>query len=525
MGAVAGVEYTTGAGPPLRGGDPCGPGGLPDRSRELARGAERQHVKPAARRWALVLGVGLLVVVLGGGRWLALETAERAWATTIPGGSAYVAERDFARLVSGLLLLTAVTWATANLLFVYRSIGSMQLSRRLGDLEIVEAVPQQFLLAGTIGCGLVGGFLLTLGTGDWWMYAALSSRAPLFGVADPVLNRDLGFYVARLPWTERLRAFAVLAVSATTAVVALLYVGIGWLRFRRWLPYANALASAQRRLEGIAFGTPAPMERAPRGFAGPEAAVAVLPIWDAARIMATTAARPDLGGGRATPVSAALAAHSLAGRPTWVVAFRPALDSGLAPRQPPDWAALHRGQGARARAPMAAMEDDSVLEFAAGATRDSTTWFGPHFDEFVVASPDTWPAFRQSGVALSAWWRRIALAWALQSPALARRETDGLVLLWRRDVLARLRQLAPFATFDEPVPVVTDSILWWVTYGYLDAEAFPIARPVDIDGRWLRYSRAALVVTVSATTGDTRFHLAPGADSVAAAWATLLTPP
>ena len=593
-------------------------------------------MKPAARRWALVLGVGLLVVVLGGGRWLALETAERAWATTIPGGSAYVAERDFARLVSGLLLLTAVTWATANLLFVYRSIGSMQLSRRLGDLEIVEAVPQQFLLAGTIGCGLVGGFLLTLGTGDWWMYAALSSRAPLFGVADPVLNRDLGFYVARLPWTERLRAFAVLAVSATTAVVALLYVGIGWLRFRRWLPYANAharahlglllgllaitlvwgalldpaetvaglhgtlsqraldlrlpaapivaafgvaaagaslvwglrerpllvvsawgalcaaeligftvipgplpppgshealapladtaLASAQRRLEGIAFGTPAPMERAPRGFAGPEAAVAVLPIWDAARIMATTAARPDLGGGRATPVSAALAAHSLAGRPTWVVAFRPALDSGLAPRRPPDWAALHRGPGARARAPLAAVEDDSVLEFAAGATRDSTTWFGPHFDEFVVASPDTWPAFRQSGVALSAWWRRIALAWALQSPALARRETDGLVLLWRRDVLARLRQLAPFATFDEPVPVVTDSILWWVTYGYLDAEAFPIARPVDIDGRWLRYSRAALVVTVSATTGDTRFHLAPGADSVAAAWATLLTP-
>src|SRR5207244_3056935 len=245
----------------------------------------------------------------------------------------------------------------------------------------------------------------------------------------------------------------------------------------------TALASAQRRLEGIAFGTPAPMERAPRGFAGPEAAVAALPIWDAARIMATTAARPDLGGGRATPVSAALAAHSLAGRPTWVVAFRPALDSGLAPRRPPDWAALHRGPGARARAPRAAVEDDSVLEFGAGATRDSTTWFGPHFDEFVVASPDTWPAFRQSGVALSAWWRRIALAWALQSPALARRETDGLVLLWRRDVLARLRQLAPFATFDEPVPVVTDSILWWVTYGYLDAEAFPIARPVDIDGR------------------------------------------
>ena len=373
-------------------------------------------MKPAARRWALMLGIGLLVVLLGGGRWIALEIAERAWATTIPGGSAYLGERDFARLISGVLLLTAVTWATANLLLVYRSIGSMQLSHRLGDLEIVEAVPQNVLLAGTIGAGLVCGFLLTLGTGDWWMHAALASRAPSMGELDPVLHRDLGYYLAQLPWTERLRAFSLLAVSSATALVALLYVGIGPLRFRRWLPYANAharahlglllsllavtlvwgalldpaetvaglhgtvtqraldlrlpaapivagvgvaaaaaslvwglrekpvllvsawgalcvaelvgfivipgplpppdsrdavapladtaLASAQRRLEGIAFGTPTPVERSPRGFATPEAAVAALPMWDAPRVMGTAAARPEVGGS-ATPVSAA----------------------------------------------------------------------------------------------------------------------------------------------------------------------------------------------------------------------------
>src|SRR5207249_11655445 len=132
----------------------------------------------------------------------------------------------------------------ANLLFVYRSIGSMQLSRRLGDLEIVEAVPQPLLLAGTIACGLVFGFLLTLGTGDWWMAAALASRPPTFGVTDPVLQRDLGYYLGRLPWTERLRELALVGVCSATVVVALLYVGIGSLRFRRWLPYANAHARA-----------------------------------------------------------------------------------------------------------------------------------------------------------------------------------------------------------------------------------------------------------------------------------------
>src|SRR5207249_4496850 len=115
------------------------------------------------RRWAFLLGAGLLVVVLVGGRWLALETTERAWAATIPGGGMYLMMRDLARLVRGLFLLAAIGWATGNLLFVYRAIGSVQLPRRLGDLEIVEAVPQRLLLAGTVACGLVYGVLLTLG--------------------------------------------------------------------------------------------------------------------------------------------------------------------------------------------------------------------------------------------------------------------------------------------------------------------------------------------------------------------------
>ena len=279
----------------------------------------------------------------------------------------------------------------------------------------------------------------------------------------------------------------------------------------------TALASAQRRLESLALGTPALLEQPPRGFASAEAAVAALPIWDASRVMVAAAARPELGG-RGAPVGAALAPPTLgigAGRPTWIVAFQPMLDSGVTTGRP---------AAARARPPVAAVEDDSALEFTAVPTRDSTTWFGPNFEGFVVASADTWPAVRRSAVALTPWWRRLALAWALQSPALARRETDGLVLMWRRNILPRLRRLAPFATFDPPTPLVADSALWWVAYGYLNAEGFPLVRPVEIDDRWVRYSSAAFIAVVSAATGDTRLHLAPGADSVAHAWATLLTP-
>src|SRR5256886_9033401 len=91
----------------------------------------------------------------------------------------------------------------------------------------------------------------------------------------------------------------------------------------------------------------------------------------------------------------------------------------------------------------------------------------------------SWPALRRTGIPLTDWWRRTALAWVLQSPALARRETDGLVLVWRRDVTERLRRLAPYAAFDAAAPVVGDGALWWVSYGYLEAATFPLARAVE----------------------------------------------
>ena len=77
----------------------------------------------ARRRWTLAVGAAVLVVLLVGGRWLALETAERAWAASVPGGGVYLAARDVARLVRGLILLVAIAWGAGNLFLVYRAIG------------------------------------------------------------------------------------------------------------------------------------------------------------------------------------------------------------------------------------------------------------------------------------------------------------------------------------------------------------------------------------------------------------------
>ena len=123
------------------------------------------------------------LVVLVGGRWLALETAERAWAATFTGGAVLLEARALSRLMQIFVVLFAVTWATGNIFVVYRVIGSVQLPRRLGDLEIVEAVPQRVLFALTLGTGIVGGLLLTLGTGDWWQRALFASARRTSGSA------------------------------------------------------------------------------------------------------------------------------------------------------------------------------------------------------------------------------------------------------------------------------------------------------------------------------------------------------
>jgi len=587
--------------------------------------------RPRRRSW-LVAGAAVLVVLLVGGRGVAIETAERAWAASIRGGEAYIAGRDVARLVSGLILLLAVAWGTGNVFFVYRAIGSVQLPRRLGDLEIVEAVPQRVLLGGTITSGLVFGLLLALGTGDWWMSARLAAHPPRFGIADPLLHRDLGYYVGQLPWLARVQGLLLLASVTGTVLVALLYFGMGSLRFRHWTPQTSAHARAhlglalaatalalawgaaldpaetvaglhgalergvrdvripgaalvaalasvatvaslvwalrdrptflvaswgallgvallvylvlpavwrgrgrdpaagfvaeRTRLERLAFGAEPLAEGPPPGWPTPDAAAMALPLWDPGRVRAAAARRsPDLLGPRADVAAIALSPHGQGGgRATWLVAPMPSLEALTRAQPPPGWTDVHRGGWARAGRPLAAVEADSGLVFAQLMTHDSAAWFGPGFREFAVAAPDSWPALRASGIALGRWWRRAALAWALQSPELARAETDGLLLLWRRDVVERLQRLAPFARFDAPDPLVADGGLWWVAYGYLESEAFPLVRRMEVRGHPVRYLQAGLVGAVSAASGETQLYLAPGADSLAAAWARILAP-
>jgi uncharacterized protein UPF0182 len=608
----------------------------------------------ARRRWILAGVLALVAVVLFGGRWAAAETAERAWAAAVPGGQAYVDARTLARLVRAAVLLAATLWGTVQLYLVYRAIGSVQVPRRLGNIEIVEAVPQRLLLAVALGLGLLYGVLLAIGTGDWWLAVALASEPPRFGVSDPVLQRDLGYYLAGLPWTMQLQNRALLASFSAVVLVGLLYVGIGALRFERARPVAgpharshlgtllttlalvlawgalldpaevvagahgpldhaaltvrlpgstavvvaallvaglnlawawrgrpaalsaawgfllmtqlvvyilapalvrmgrggggdagktseSALAARRTELERLAFGLTGLREEPLPDFSSPRAAAAVLPLWDAEGVIAVARHGAKFGA-RGTPAAAALylpavgvggtGGGGVGGRPAWLVTPAPDADAWQDLSPPATWDEIHRGQWARADAPLLAVETDRGLAFAPAPVRDSVVWFGAGFTEFALASPDTWPALRPAGVPLDGWGRRAALAWALQSPEILDGQ-QGALLLWRRDPRDRLARLLPAARFDAAVPVLADGSLWWVAYGYVESDFFPIVRRPGSAVRPVpsppvpplpRYLRLGFVGTVRAGNGETRVYLAPGHDSLSAAWGRIFAP-
>jgi hypothetical protein len=159
-----------------------------------------------------------------------------------------------------------------------------------------------------------------------------------------------------------------------------------------------------------------------------------------------------------------------------------------------------------------------------GADAASAPLFGPGVTGAVVASSDSAADARARGIPITGAWRRFAIAWTIQDWGVLRTEITRHALLWRRDVTERLERLAPFATFAAPIPIVRGSSLWWVSWGYVSQNAFPYTRPLPWRDDDVRYLRAGLLGAVSVGTGETHLWLAPGYDSLTAAWARRFDP-
>ena len=80
-------------------------------------------------------------------------------------------------------------------MLIYRAIGSVQVHRRLANLEIREAVNMRAIIWLSVGGGLLLGFVTGRGAGSWTGTLLMGATGLQYGEADPLLGRELGFYL------------------------------------------------------------------------------------------------------------------------------------------------------------------------------------------------------------------------------------------------------------------------------------------------------------------------------------------
>ena len=183
-------------------------------------------------RW-LRISLGAALVVLLAGRWIADHTANRLWAESLGVGTAHADINGVRLMLLALAFTSAALWCVGNVYLFYRSIGSVHVPRRVGNIEFLEAVPRRYLLAGAIVVGLLLAIVVSHRAGGWWTSQALLDEGSSIGTRDPILNRDLGYYLFVLPWYRTLHSFATLLTGTMLAVVTLLYAGVGSIRWTR----------------------------------------------------------------------------------------------------------------------------------------------------------------------------------------------------------------------------------------------------------------------------------------------------
>ena len=212
--------------------------------------ASGQSLGMSPRALRASVAVLLAVLLLFAGRWTAGLLAERWWATqVVPAAASFItfwALLTLALEMGGVAF--ACAWFVGNLLLVYRAIGSVQVHRRVGNLEIREAVNLRALAWLSAGSGLLLGLLTGRGLGDAAPTLVLGWNGFQYGEVDPLLGQDIGFYLTTLPIWRLVHGYLILLTITALLGTTTLYAIIGAVR---WVEHRPAINDHARRHLGI----------------------------------------------------------------------------------------------------------------------------------------------------------------------------------------------------------------------------------------------------------------------------------
>ena len=131
------------------------------------------------------------------------------------------------------------------------------------------------------------------------------------------------------------------------------------------------------------------------------------------------------------------------------------------------------------------------------------------------------------GVAIDSFLRRIAFSLRFRQldPLISNTITDQSRVIYNRDVVGRVREMAPFLRFDsDPYPVVADGHVFWILNGYTTTSEYPYSQSVSTEligtdlSRGYNYVRNSVKVVVDAYDGDVDMYVTDESDPMIRAW-------
>lgn len=185
---------------------------------------------------ALVGALALLLVI---GRLVAEVFAEWTWYASMGALPLYQSMLAHQVALRGGAAIIAFGFAFANLYTVRKSIVSLVLPRRLGNIELGEAVESRLLTLAVLALSSLLAILLTIPEFSWTSLALARNAVP-FNEIDPYLDRDFGFYIYQLPFERSVYLWAVVAMTLVTLIVVALYALTPSLRLERGRLYVSA---------------------------------------------------------------------------------------------------------------------------------------------------------------------------------------------------------------------------------------------------------------------------------------------
>jgi uncharacterized membrane protein (UPF0182 family) len=492
------------------------------------------------QRLAVLIGGIAILLILG--RGAAVLHVDHAWYAALDASAIWASKVNNILLLYGGALFIGALFAFVNIFAFRKSIITLTLPTRIGNIEIGETVPPSRLFYVTAAMSVCASAVSLLALPHWTTLALWRSQAS-FGEIDPYFGLDLSFYITWFPFEIAMYNWAIVMYSIIALLVVTLYALTPSLRWSRQRLYVTTYA---RRHIGILAGILVAFiawsiridayrtvirGNGPDGlftwfdhqWIVPTNVVVSLVVLGAAIVLA---AAIWIGQTQAAfiLVSALICALAIVkGIMPWI-AHRSASDTSQVKREEP-YRETQRLYTARAfptepvPLSMQYAADSALLANAPnigvpGGLRDIVY---PGARGVAIESDSTGiiEAPRVGGLV-----PKLMTAWAEQNPRLLRTDLDHTSALVRhRDVRERVRLLAPIFTQSQSIGVRPTPLgVMWIVDLYTTSDSYPLSIPRTAGSMRMNYRRHAATAYVNGVTGGVAIVPDTNPGPIAKAW-------